>query len=246
MKTTYRRLNSALFSAVLAAIVIIMLPISTQKCWGQGNVSVSIYFGVVQAYGSPGYTASVNNFTQGIENPSLSPVPLILPGSTISATNAFSYPDSTGHQLIVGAHVSDPSGFTLDQAMWVFFSSAWSFTNVFSGASFGTGCVGANGSTTYTSGSTTGVVLTQLWITPGAYSYQLATGETMDQGLQDFLPSLGVSSGSELQVTESVSLNGTISTGSINLQSVPEPSMIPIISVGLIMVLIHTRKRALN
>jgi len=227
VKTTNHRFNGA-FCAVVVVIVVSMTFLATApQARAQGVVNVDFYFGVAPA-NSPNYTTFIGNMIQGMQNPSASPVSLILPGSTISATNTFVYQDNTGNILLTGAHVSSTTPFLLNQITWTFFSSAWAFTNVFNGTSFGTAIVGENGGTMYTSGSSAGIYITDLWIIPRAYSYLIKPGDTTSQGLVTF--ALGF--GSNLLVTQSATIGSSIFSGTVNLQAVPAPPTPTIAQVG--------------
>jgi hypothetical protein len=235
MKTTYRRLLSALFCAIL---VVAMLA-GTSVVQGQGVVNMDFYFATIPVYGSSGFSSSMTSVVDEMKNNSTSPISLILPGSSISAVNVFSFPGNTGNELLAGAHVSSSSTFTLDQLTWIFSSSAWSSTDVYSGMSFGAGFYGANGSTVYTSGSSTGVALTDVWVTPEAYTYLLNSGETINQGLFAMTTAYG---STQIPITLSCTLNGVSSSGTVFVCT-PEPTTMSLLFGSIISIAFMRRKK---
>ena len=93
----------------------------------------------------------------------------------------------------------------------------WTFTDTYTGASFGSGAVGANGNVVYTSGPADNVPLTDLWITPEAYNYLVNQGQTINQGIVSFINSFGPN----LPITLSCVLNGTTNSGMVLAQAQP-------------------------
>jgi hypothetical protein len=238
MKTNNRRLLSALFAGLLAMVAIPMPSFGQGTLHSTGSGS-AIYFAIGPAYNAANYTAFLNDMVNGMQNPSLSPIPLILPGTTISATNTFMFPgEVAGQDLISGADVWSSSTFTINDLIWIFSSPAWSFTNVFNGFSFGPGLIGANGNTLYTSGSADGVALTELWITPEDYSYLLSSGETIDQATTSFTSVFG----SSFPITLTDGLNGTYNSGTITVAT-PEPISLALMGTGGIVLLIMRRRK---
>ncbi len=212
-----RLIDTVYFCAV---VITTMLSFSMVNAQGENNINIDFYFATIPADGTAYYTA-LNNIIPQTINPSLSLIQLVPSGSIMSAANTFVYPDGTGNILVTAAHVTNPSGFTLSQITWTFYSSGWSFTNVYDGYSFCPTLIGKNGSKIYSSGSSSGVVLTELWITPRSLEYDLNSGQNTGQGLASFNRSFGPWSGPGFKITQSGTIGSSKFSGNVYLSTIP-------------------------
>lgn len=216
----FKRLN-LLMSANIAVMLLLMTPCSQLRAGT--DPQVNIYFTVAPIQGSVGFTACQANFIATMQDTNHPLVPVIYPGSVISATNLFSfYPGNIGNELLVGVHVHvNGSTFSLSQITWISLSPSSAFTNVFTNASFGAGIVGANGGTVYTTGLADNVPLTDLWITPYGYSYLVNQGKTIDQAIITFINIFSPN----FPITFGCGLNGTTNYGTVSAQAQPTLTM---------------------
>ncbi len=221
----YSAMKTQKLSGLILAFITTMISLTTPRStFGQGNsqtdLQVDFYFAVAPLYGTPDSAAFLVNYIKSMQNTNQPLVPLIYSGEIISATNAFSYypENSTGNGILAGVHVHSTTTFSLNNITWISTFPGSAFTNVFSGTSFGSGNVGANGSVSYTSGNADNVPLTDLWITPGGgIGILLNPGESMDEGLASFANANGPNE----QLTETCIINGVTTSGSIVLQVRP-------------------------
>ena len=222
--------KNMLMMALVAVVIMFMVP---RPIFGQGTTNngtvdpqVNIYFAVAPIYdGSAKFFAWQKTYVESLQNTNQPLVPLISPGATLSVTNLFSfYPGNIGNELLAGVHVHvNGSTFSLNQITWILSSPTGTFTNVYTGISFGPGAVGANGSNIYTSGGADNVPLSDLWITPEGISYSVGQEKTMDQAIASFISA----NSPNFPVTVTCILNGTSNSGTVLAQARPVLNMGP-------------------
>jgi hypothetical protein len=212
----FKRLN-LLMSVNIAVMILLVTPCSQLRAGTDPQVNV--YFTVAPIQGSAGFAVWQANFIATMQDTNHPLMPIIYQGAVISATNLFSfYPGNNGKELLTGAHVRmNGSTFSLNQITWILSSQAETFSNTYTGLSFGPGIVGANGGAIYTTGPADNVPLTDLWMDPEALSYAVGQGKTIDQAIVSFINSLGPN----LPVTLSCILNGTTNSATVLAQVQP-------------------------
>lgn len=233
---------------MIVATLAVALLVTPSQSWGQGTIQT--YIAVAPGQGEPNAVAFAQNMIASMRGSSLDPVPFLEPGSSVSATNAMTFdPNGTGSVIVAGFRLVTADAFLINQIG----REAWSqsaanlpgTTNMVTSSSFGPSLLGVKwgpsgpgeGDIIYTSGSTSGVVLNELYMIGNSYTFRLDAGATYQQGLIDFAGFYGP----VMTFNARYYLRDISSHSMVNLV-VPEPTSATVVTLGFLGFLFRQRK----